>query len=316
MDLSKISYLQLSVSDIALKPQLDSLPVLLCGLTDKTAATEAKEYLSGFFAPDTPVFLYFKTEKHDKSQKNEKQDNSVKPEKTYETVLKMLDSDAVCAVLGADCRALVVPDRGFDKKIYTFGDLIRILERLTGEDGCPWDKKQTHESIRSNMIEEAYEAALAIGSGDQANLIEELGDVMLQSVFHADIAKRGGEFDLSDIITTLCRKLYTRHTHIFGDKKAEDSTEALKNWEAAKAAEKGGEAGMKSYAGLPSLMRAQKIYSKYKAQIKQTSEIKDINFDSESFGQALFLLAAKGGDLGIDAESELNAYLNKITKNN
>ncbi len=122
---------------------------------------------------------------------------------------------------------------------YTFGDLVEIIRRLRDPDGCPWDRAQTHESIRSNAVEEAYELAEAVDMASDAKMLEESGDVMLQGLFHAAIAEDRGAFSFDDIVNALCTKLVFRHTHIFGDKKAADPDEALKNWEAAKAVEKG-----------------------------------------------------------------------------
>ncbi len=125
------------------------------------------------------------------------------------------------------------------KQRYGLSDLITVMNRLTSPDGgCPWDMAQTHESIRINMLEEAYEAVDAINNGDVDNLREELGDVLLQVIFHCDMAKRGGEFTLGDVVNELVEKLVSRHTHIFGENRASDAQAALKFWEAAKAKEK------------------------------------------------------------------------------
>ena len=96
-----------------------------------------------------------------------------------------------------------------EKKSFSYNDVIEILSALRGENGCPWDKAQTHESIRSNLIEEAYELVDAIDQGDKDKIIEETGDVLLQAVFHMTIAKEEGEFDFSDVHDALCKKLIT-----------------------------------------------------------------------------------------------------------
>ncbi|MCL2256331.1 MAG: nucleotide pyrophosphohydrolase [Firmicutes bacterium] len=124
------------------------------------------------------------------------------------------------------------------KENYSFEDLMRVIERLTSEDGCEWDKKQTHESILKNMTEEANEACDAILSGDISAIIEETGDVMLQTLFHADIARRNGTYTISDVINVLAKKLISRHPHVFGDKKARTAEEALAFWNDAKRNEK------------------------------------------------------------------------------
>lgn len=139
---------------------------------------------------------------------------------------------------GVDAALFVPGNASLHKSVACFGDLLRIMARLTAPDGCPWDKAQTHESIRQNLIEEAYEAVDAIDAGDVDAMEEELGDVLLQAVFHCDIAARQGEFDLAGVLSRLCEKLYFRHTHIFGEVKAADAGEALTAWENAKAKEK------------------------------------------------------------------------------
>ena len=127
------------------------------------------------------------------------------------------------------------------KDNYTFYDLIKVIERLTGKNGCEWDKKQTHESILNNMLEEANEAHEAIVSGDINSIIEETGDVMLQTLFHADIAKRNGTYTIDDVINVLAKKLVSRHPHVFGGEKAKDAEEALAFWNKAKQKEKNNE---------------------------------------------------------------------------
>lgn len=149
------------------------------------------------------------------------------------------------------------------KQRFNFGDVVEVLRRLRDEDGCKWDRAQTHDSIRSNLVEEAYELVDAINNSDIDNMIEETGDVLLQSVFHAQIGEDEGEYNLQDVMTMLCRKLIDRHPHVFGDVVANTAEEGLQSWEKAKAKEK----HYKSYTDkmdkiartLPALMRAYKI---------------------------------------------------------
>ncbi|MDO4565997.1 MAG: nucleoside triphosphate pyrophosphohydrolase [Oscillospiraceae bacterium] len=150
------------------------------------------------------------------------------------------------------------------KASYTVNDLAALVRLLRDpERGCPWDKIQTHESIRQNFIEETYEAADAIDKGDKALLCEELGDVMLQVMLHAEIERQSGGFDLDDVATGICRKLVLRHPHIFGEVKAEDSESVLRNWEDLKREEKGQTSGADSVRdvarALPALTRSQKV---------------------------------------------------------
>jgi tetrapyrrole methylase family protein/MazG family protein len=121
---------------------------------------------------------------------------------------------------------------------YDFNHLCDIMRILRGPSGCPWDKKQTHISLKANMIEEANEAIDAINSGDMAALIEELGDVLLQVALHAEIARQHGEFDIMDITTAICLKLISRHPHVFAGEAAETVEDAFLIWQQAKENEK------------------------------------------------------------------------------
>lgn len=145
-----------------------------------------------------------------------------------------------------------------------------VMHRLRAPGGCPWDAEQTHESLLPHLLEEAYEVIEAARSGDMEHFCEELGDLLLQPVFHAEIAsERADGFNLDDIARGITEKLIRRHPHVFGDAKAETSDAVLTQWEAIKRTEKGGEAGQqpKPYLsgishGLPALIRAQKLQKK------------------------------------------------------
>ena len=149
---------------------------------------------------------------------------------------------------------------------YDVYDLKNLISLLCSPEGCPWDQKQTHESIRRNMLEEAYETVEAIDGKDTAHLIEELGDVLMQVVFHADIAERVNSFNLDDVADATCKKLIRRHPHVFGDIKAENDDESLVVWEDIKNKEKLHQSvseAMDSVArSLPALWRAEKIQKK------------------------------------------------------
>ena len=121
---------------------------------------------------------------------------------------------------------------------YDVNDLRNLIKLLCSPEGCPWDREQTHESIRRNLLEEAYEAAEAIDNNNTESLIEELGDVLMQVVFHADIAERAGSFTLDDIADATCKKLLRRHPHVFGSVRAKNSEEAIAFWEDIKRKEK------------------------------------------------------------------------------
>ncbi len=150
------------------------------------------------------------------------------------------------------------------KENYSVDDLILLVERLRDkEDGCPWDKVQTHASIRQNFIEEAYEAVEAIDRNNNEMLEEELGDVLLQVALHAEIAKEEGAFSIDDVADTICKKLVLRHPHIFADITAKTADKVLSNWEDIKRGEKAQKTGIDAIddvpKALPTLMRSQKV---------------------------------------------------------
>src|SRR5699024_3692658 len=125
------------------------------------------------------------------------------------------------------------------KEKYDINDLLNIMEILRGEQGCPWDKEQTHASMRKDMIEEAYEVCEAIDLDDKALLKEELGDVLLQVVHHARIEQEQGSFDFSDVCDGICKKLIVRHPHVFADTQVSSTDQVLTNWEQIKQETKG-----------------------------------------------------------------------------
>lgn len=153
-----------------------------------------------------------------------------------------------------------------NKQSYDIHDFRKILELLRGEGGCPWDAQQTHVSIRRNMLEEAYEAVAAIDSGDRDNLLEELGDVQMQVLFHARMEEEIGSFDFDDVCDAACRKLLYRHPHVFGDVTATNEQEALLAWDEMKRREKSQKTTAKAMEDvaetLPALWRAEKIQKK------------------------------------------------------
>jgi tetrapyrrole methylase family protein/MazG family protein len=119
-----------------------------------------------------------------------------------------------------------------------FQKLVTLQSRLRAPNGCPWDREQTHMTLRTYLVEEAYEVLEAVESGDDAKFAEELGDLLLQVVFHADIAKDEGRFDVADVIESIHEKMVRRHPHVFGEKRAKDAKAVLKSWEKIKAEER------------------------------------------------------------------------------
>ena len=217
-----------------------------------------------------------------------------------------------------------------EKTNYNFDDLCLILEILRGEGGCPWDAEQTHESIRKNFIEETYEVVEAIDNKDTELLKEELGDVMLQVVFHTQMEKEAGNFDINDVANDVCRKLVNRHPHIFGNVSADTADEVLKNWEAIKNEEKSRETMYDKLSSVPpmtpALMRSSKV-AKKSGEFKNLSNnilIDDINLklealrnpteiiDEKLMGELLFSRCALSSKLEIDPEESLFKYTNQF----
>ena len=149
------------------------------------------------------------------------------------------------------------------KEKYSIDDLLRIMEILRSEEGCPWDREQTHPSMRRDMIEEAYEMCEAIDLNDTDLLKEELGDVLLQVVHHARIEQEQGSFDFQDVCDGICRKLIQRHPHVFADVQVDGTEQVLNNWEQIKQQSKGQTTGAQTLLSVPktfpALMRAQKV---------------------------------------------------------
>ena len=191
------------------------------------------------------------------------------------------------------------------KEKYNFDDLCRIMTFLRSEQGCPWDREQTHESIRMNFIEEVYEAIEAIDIGDSELLCEELGDVLLQVVFHAEMEKEKGVFTIDDVITEVCRKLIIRHPHLFESKRKEDAAAAGETWEEVKRRTKGQKTDLDAVTSvarsLPALIRSEKILSRAKTTEESKKEREKVREeliqnlektgprDEEEIGKLLFL---------------------------
>lgn len=219
---------------------------------------------------------------------------------------------------------------------YGIDDLLAIMERLRQPDGCPWDREQDHHSIRNDFIEETYEAAEAIDRENREELCEELGDVLLQIVFHCQIEREQQGFDFTDVCDGICKKLIERHPHVFGSISVENSDEVLENWDMIKQKSKHQNTftdTLKSVpAAYPALMRAQKIQKRAKkagfdwddvdgAFKKLDEEMNELKVavaegnDShifEEYGDLLFSAVNVSRFLKIDSEQALNGATNKF----
>jgi len=224
-----------------------------------------------------------------------------------------------------------------------FDTLVDIIARLRAPDGCPWDRKQTHASLRENLLEECYEVLDALDEGDSGRLCQELGDLLMQIVLHAQIASEAGEFELGDVVNSINTKLIHRHPHIFGSLEVKDAEEVALNWEALKQEERGADTSILASVPkqMPALGYSQAIQRRV-AQVgfdwkdidgvidKLTEEVGEFKqADTEKqrgreFGDLLFTLVNIARRLGVDSETALReanqrfyrrfAYMEKVCR--
>lgn len=215
-------------------------------------------------------------------------------------------------------------------------ELIQIMARLRGENGCPWDLEQDHDSLKRYLLEESYEVIDAIERRSDADLCDELGDLLLQVVFHAQIAAEQGRFTIDDVVDGINAKMIRRHPHIFGQAQAEDSAQVLSMWEAIKAQERSTSGAkvekrglMKINQNLPALMMAQKVQDKASRvgfdwpditgpQEKLKEELEELQAAStqeerlDEFGDVMFALVNLARFLQVDAEEALRHTVKKF----
>lgn len=214
------------------------------------------------------------------------------------------------------------------KKEYRTDDLVTIVEILRAPGGCPWDREQTHKSLRNGLIEETYEVVEAIDNEDPKLLREELGDVLLQLVMHAELAREDGQFTFDDVANDICRKMILRHPHVFGEVKADTVEAVLSNWEAIKSEEKHRETMTAKLRAippqLPALMRAVKVGKKAKmfdfpdaasvfdklneelAEVKAAVAENDSAHIEEEIGDLLLTVTSLARKTGTDPEQALS----------
>ena len=224
------------------------------------------------------------------------------------------------------------------KEKYGIQDLLEIMRILRSPEGCPWDREQTHQSIRTDFHEETHEALEAINNGDAEALKEELGDVLLQVVFHARIEEEQGVFAFDDVVDGICKKLVVRHPHVFGQETADSTGQVLRNWDAIKRQTKGGKTQADLLQSvprtLPALMRAAKVQNRARrvgfdwpdvsgaleALDSETAELKeaiaggDAAMVEEELGDLLFSAVNVSRFVKTDAEQALTGATDKFIR--
>jgi tetrapyrrole methylase family protein/MazG family protein len=212
-----------------------------------------------------------------------------------------------------------------------FGSLVQIITSLRGPDGCPWDREQTHASLREHLLEESYEVLEALDETDPTNLCSELGDLLLQIVLHAQVAKDAAEFDIGDVIEAINRKLIYRHPHVFSSATAKNSDDVLVRWEELKKKERKEEAGM--LGGVPKMLPAlaysqsvqervarvgfdwpsdDGVLDKLAEEIAEAKAVIAPHERAVEFGDVLFTLANYARRQNIDLESALRESNSKF----
>jgi len=219
-----------------------------------------------------------------------------------------------------------------------FERLITIMETLRAPGGCPWDAEQTHQSLAKNMIEEAYELVDAIDRDEPECIMEELGDVLLQVVFHSTLAKEVNRFEISDVIHTLCDKLVYRHPHVFGNGRADDARAVIRNWDRLKGEENGKQARESLLSGIPESMpalpyalkiqsaasrvgfdweTAEDVYEKIDEELTELSDAVKQGNEAEipgEIGDLIFSLVNLSRKLDVDPESALRGSNRKFVR--
>ena len=205
-----------------------------------------------------------------------------------------------------------------------FATLVDIIAKLRAPDGCPWDREQTHASLRENLLEECYEVLEALDSGDPRKLCDELGDLLMQVVLHAQIATEAGEFKLADVVTNISAKLIHRHPHVFGSLKVKDAEEVVLNWEVLKQGERPPDTSILASVPkqMPALGYSQEIQrrvarvgfdwedidgviDKLVEEVREFKQADTQQQREQEFGDLLFTLVNIARRLGVDLEAAL-----------
>lgn len=297
-----------------------SAPLIVYAIDGKITASKVKLFLIDLFGEEIEVYL---------------------SSNGYDKKIYLYELDRQDSYDYSTC--LYIPKLPLTKKErYDFNDLLEILAVLRSPNGCPWDREQTEKSILKNVVEEAYELVDAVEQGDDFMIVEETGDLILQSAFYVLFGEEGGRYTRNDVLSDLCKKLITRHTHVFGSDKAEKSADALSVWNNNKIVEKGYDTATEYLnavpSSMPSLMRAEKIgkragkygfdFDSYHGAIQKINEeIKELQFaidkgDKDEIykecGDLLFSAVNTVRLIGVDAElslkSSVDKFINRFSK--
>ncbi|MBQ8725786.1 MAG: nucleoside triphosphate pyrophosphohydrolase [Clostridia bacterium] len=293
-----------------------SLPLVVYDVDNQFVASDVKLTLSNLFGDEIPAYKF--------------KNGTFKKIKLYEFDFEN-DFDYSSAIVIKEVPLI-------QKTRFSFEDLHQIIKVLRSENGCPWDRAQTNESIRKDVIEEAYELVDAINRGDDDGICEESGDLILQAVFASVFAEETQTFTIDDVISGICGKLIARHTHIFGADKATSAESALEIWDKNKQKEKGFTSGGEYLESvpinLPALMRAQKVGSRAKKRnmdfesasavfekiTEELGEVKDelgcgdLKKLSSEVGDLLFAIVSFARLLGFESEEILNLSTDKFIR--
>ncbi|MCH8274955.1 MAG: nucleoside triphosphate pyrophosphohydrolase [Armatimonadetes bacterium] len=283
-------------------------------LDSRGVAENAKSRLLKFFPPDHPVYIVFQ---------------GMDGARVERAPLSEMDRAEFRTPATACLEPLPL------ERPAGFYGLVHVVDRLLGPGGCPWDREQTHHSLKQHMLEETYEALEAIDSGDPDRLCEELGDFLLQALMHAQMDAAEGLYDVDDVITTITSKLVRRHPHVFGDKPAADADEVLRNWDTIKQAERGKESrsildGVPK--SMPALLRAfevsnraartgfdwpslEAVFEKVEEERRELDEAVKSGVAArveEEIGDLFFALANVARRLGVEPEDALRGTVNRF----
>lgn len=296
-----------------------SVPLLVTELDTPLLAGEVKMLLSGSYGDEAEALFFPSTANQNRKPVH----------------IQLCEMDRQPRYDHTVC--LYVPAAGLmDRERYGFADLVGIMEKLRSGDGCPWDRQQTHQSLRKYLLEEAYEAAGAIDEQDMDHLADELGDVLLQIVFHAQIGRELGEFSIPDVTSAICAKMIRRHPHVFGRARCDTASQVSDNWEQIKRQERHQQRPSQALAdvsaALPALTRASKVQGKaarvgfdwadaLEALPKVAEEAREVEAELkagrdplEELGDLLFAVVNVVRLAGCDAEEALTGATGKFIR--